>query len=45
VYNSAAEIKKRYDAGLNQYGQLYELVNYPAFFVLDKDKNFIDQKD
>ena len=44
VYSSLAENKKRYVAGLKDYTQLYEVLYFPSFFLLDKDKKFIAKR-
>ena len=44
VYASLADNKKRYDAGLKDYVQLYEVLYYPSFFLLDKNKKFIAKR-
>jgi hypothetical protein len=44
VYCSIAEDRKRIEAGLKGYVQLYDVAYYPSFFLLDKNKKFIAKK-
>jgi len=44
VYYSLAENRRRYDAGLKEFATLFEILHFPAFFLLDKDKNFIAKR-
>jgi hypothetical protein len=44
VYYSKEEEKKRVDAGIPGYSQLYDAQIVPAVYLLDKDKRIIAKK-
>jgi hypothetical protein len=44
VYYSKEEDKKRIDAGVPGYSQLYDVQSFPTLFLLDKDKRIIAKK-
>ncbi len=44
VYYSKTEEKKRVDAGIPGYSQLYDVQSFPTLYLLDKDKKIIAKK-
>lgn len=44
VYYSKADDKKRTDAGIPGYSQLYDVQTFPTLYLLDKDKRIIAKK-
>jgi thiol-disulfide isomerase/thioredoxin len=44
VYYSKADDKKRVDAGIPGYSQLYDVQSFPTLYLLDKDKRIIAKK-
>lgn len=44
VYYSKAEEKKRIDANIPGYSQLYDVQTFPTVYLLDKDKRIIAKK-
>jgi thiol-disulfide isomerase/thioredoxin len=44
VYYSKAEEKKRVDAGIPGYSQLYDVQSFPTLYLLDKEKRIIAKK-
>jgi thiol-disulfide isomerase/thioredoxin len=44
VYYSKADEKKRVDAGIPGYSQLYDVQSFPTLYLLDKDKRIIAKK-
>jgi thiol-disulfide isomerase/thioredoxin len=44
VYYSKEEEKKRSDAGIPSYSQLYDVQTFPTVYLLDKDKRIVAKK-
>jgi hypothetical protein len=44
VYYSKADNKARIDKGLADYSKMFDVLNFPTIYLLDKDKNIIAKK-